>query len=181
MSCCDKLKLNIGAGSTKIKGYKSVDADAGCKPDIHCNIVNGLPVEAKTVDTILFLHTIEHIQKRHHATILLEFHRVLIDSGRLVISYPEFSRIIQNWLDNKQGKREFWEATVYGCQRTLTDYHVSAMHTPEFLELLTEVGFKVIETKQERGEEYNTIIECVKSVPLPTYEDLIRDEVFGSV
>lgn len=173
------MKLNIGSGTCVIEGYKSVDADAGCKPDIHCNILNGIPVPDESVERILFLHTIEHIQKSQHPFVLKEFHRILQPEGTLVIAYPEFSIILQNWLDNKQGIRHFWEHTIYGCQRTQADFHVSAMDTKSFIELVQEMGFKDITYRPDATEPFNTILECTKGVPLPTYADIIKEAVFS--
>ncbi len=170
------MKLNIGAGSTVLEGYKSVDINPESKPDILCNIVTGIPVDAESVERILFLHTIEHIQKRFHPDIFREFHRILKSDGILVIAYPEFEAVCRNWLENKHGKKMFWEATMFGCQRSPADFHVCAMVTDELKDLLEEVGFKTVEVRSEVGEPYNTIVECSKTSPLPNYEQLVWEE-----
>src|SRR5216683_2682763 len=116
----DTIRLNLGAGSSRIPGYLSVDVESSVKPDVVCNFTKDrLPYKDNEIQEILFFHTIEHIERKYHKFI--------------------FSEIVQNWLDNKNGQREFWEHTVYGLQRYPSDFHVVAMHTPHFKLLLEEL------------------------------------------
>jgi len=169
----DTIRLNLGAGSSRIPGYLSVDVESSVKPDVVCNFTKDrLPYKDNEVQEILFFHTIEHIERKYHKFILSEIHRVLRSDGILLISYPEFSEIVQNWLDNKNGQREFWEHTVYGLQRYPSDFHVVAMHTPHFKLLLEELGFRNVGITVEPQETYNTIIKAWKGIPFVNYEKL---------
>lgn len=171
------LKLNLGCGSNKIPGCVNIDAEKSCKPDLVLDFVrNPLPYQDNTVKEIFFFHTIEHIRKRFHRLIFNEMHRVLIPAGQLYVSYPNFEKCVKNWLDNKQGRREFWEATVYGLQRYKSDYHVCAMVPQELEQLLREVGFNNLHSVPELNEEYNYITLAYKCQPYKQYEEMIAKD-----
>lgn len=166
------MNLNLGSGTSKFDGYISVDVNPSVKPQVVAD-VRALPFKTESVSTVLLLHTIEHIEKKFHIFLFTEIHRVLESEGKFVLVFPEFKQCVQNWLDNKLGKRDFWEATIYGRQASKDDFHVCAMYTDEVLELLQELGFKNLVAKPEI-EAFNTVIIGFKGTPLPTYEEMIR-------
>lgn len=177
------LKLNIGCGDSKIDGYINIDAERKCKPDIVLDITEEqLPHKANTVDEILFFHCIEHIRKLLHRKILLEFYRVLKNDSKLYITYPNFWECAQRWHANSSGRREFWEATLFGRQLYSGDYHVCAM-SPEYLTaLLYECGFEVLISKPEPDEAYNTMTIAAKSgKPMSFYEDIVAQDMQNMV
>lgn len=158
------MKLNLGCGSNKIKGYINIDCEKSCKPDKVWNFIKKpLPFRKNSVKEILFFHTIEHIRKIYHKQLLLDFHRVLAPGGHLYISYPNFWECAQRWHDNTAGQRTFWEATIYGRQLYGSDFHVCAIDPNELTFMLTEAGFIDIKTNPECLEEFNSITVAVKS------------------
>lgn len=176
--------LNLGCGDNLIRlddiEVINVDANPEFKPDVVCNItVDRLKLEDKTVDTIWIFHMIEHITKTNRPNVLLECNRVLKTGGNLILTYPEFSECSKRFLDNTNGNREFWEATLYGRQAHGFDFHVVPMHTPTFKHELIDYGFKVGNIKSELEEEYNTIIDCEKIRDVVTRESIIAKEVCG--
>lgn len=173
-----ELKLNLGCGSIKLKGYVNIDVEKSCKPDMVANFVSEqLRYANNSISEIVFFHTIEHIQKRFHKRILAECWRILKPVGRLILSYPEFLKCVDNWKKNYRGKKEFWEATIFGRQFYLSDYHISLMHTPDVREVLQDCGFVDIVHKSEVDEPYNSIVTAVKGDQPIDYESLIKDYV----
>ncbi len=169
-------KLNLGCGSNKIEGFINIDIEPSTKPDLVCNfITDKLPYKDNSIDEVVLYHTIEHISKRYHNKILLEIWRVLNPKGLFYLSYPEFTKCYKNWIINYKGKREFWEATIYGRQLYPSDFHVCIMHTNSFKEVLIDCGFNKIIEAPEIGETYNTIIQCSKGPKSPKYEDLMKN------
>src|SRR5215475_13666801 len=155
------MKLNVGCGSNKIKGYINIDSLKQNKPDLVLDIVRDqFPYKKESVSEILFFHCIEHIQKKYHRKILLEFNRILKLDGKLLISFPEFWYCAKLWKENANGMREFWEATLYGRQLYPGDFHVCAMSTDELTELLYQCGFGDVESFQEPDEVFNTVVTC---------------------
>lgn len=172
------IRLNLGCGEARINDFINIDLNEDFKPDLVLNfITNRLPYEDESVNEIVMFHTIEHIEKRFHASILREIHRVLKKDGVFFISFPEFSKILQNWLENKLGDRVFWEATIYGRQTSKGDYHVSAIDTDDFTFVLRQNGLSPVNAVPEPLDDYNTIMRCVKSTPATLYERVIYDDM----
>ena len=174
------IKLNLGCGKNKLDDYVNIDIDPSSAADIIIDIKQGLPLSAHCVDEILLFHSIEHIEEKYHNFLLTEFHRVLKDEAYLYISYPEFKKCATNYINNYKGEREFWKHTIYGLQRSKSDFHVSLMDTEVFADLLQEIGFKDIEYQPEKDEPFNTILRCRKTIAPRTYEDLVEQEIFHS-
>ncbi len=172
------MKLNLGCGMNKLKGFVNVDKEPSCKPDRLCDFVHGnLPYKAGTVEEVVLFHTIEHIQKRFHKQILGEVFRVLKPGGTFLVSYPDFEKCAMNWISNHKGQRDFWEKTIYGRQLFPADFHVCAMHTPSFKLMLLESGFETVKTSNEKHNDFNAIVRAVKSTAFVNYETLCEEDM----
>jgi predicted SAM-dependent methyltransferase len=176
-------RYNFGCGNLKLKGYVNIDIDESLEPDLIVNLIDPpfVNVESNSASQILFIHTIEHIDKKFHFNILIEFQRILHETGTIYIAFPEFEKIVKNWLVNYQGKRDYWEATVYGRGLSEHDRHVTAMRSIEVQELMLECGFKNVKITPEPGADYNTLISANKGVRLPTYEEHIIEKTYGTI
>ena len=168
------IKLNLGCGNNKIEGYLNVDSYVESKADMIVDIRKGLPWADNSVEEILFFHAIEHIEEKFHQALLDEFWRVLIPEGLILISYPEFEKCAQNYIENYRGMREFWKNTIYGLQRYPGDYHVALMNSDVLSEKLLETGFINIEWKAEQFEPYNSIMKAQKGPAYRSYEQLLE-------
>lgn len=174
------MKINYGAGETKLKGYINIDIEESVKPDLLLDIrKQPFPYENDSVDEITCIHNIEHIEYKYHETIFTEFHRVLKKDGRLFLAYPEFEICSKYFLENHKGLKDFWRATLYGRQLYPGDYHVTPMITRDLIWMLTDLGFVGIASNPEPMQEFNTFLVCFKGKKLRTHEDLVREEVFG--
>lgn len=172
-------KLNLGCGLCKLDGYLNVDIDAELKPDAIVDLTKPFPFEKEQFEEVLFFHTIEHISKSFHPQMLSEIHRVLKPEGKVFIGYPEFSVCAKFWLDNKRGKRDFWEACIYGRQTSAADFHVALMDSAELKDMLLSLGFDNIIYKAEEHNEQYTLLTAVKGTPRITYEEHVKEVVFG--
>lgn len=172
-------RLNLGCGSNKIDDCMNVDINESNNPDIVFDIKLEFPLARGLFDEVYLFHTIEHIEKTHHRHIFLEVNRVLKEGGIFYLSYPEFAKICNNWLTNFQGKREFWEATIYGRQLYPSDYHVAAMDSDNVKNELEICGFYDLKFYPEpEGDWYNTVVRAVRTVPQKMYEEVLFNEVF---
>ena len=171
--------LNLGCGETKITGAVNVDVNPSTGCDLTFDIKKPFPLEDKSFDKVCLFHCIEHIEKNFHFPVFKEIHRVLIDGGTLLLAYPEFSEILQNWLNNALCDREFWEATIYGRQKYPGDYHYCGIHTPNLIEELRGIGFKIERHGPEPSQTFNTMMVCTKGEPLPTYEEVLYKEILA--
>lgn len=177
------LKLNLGCGKARYDGFINIDIEESLHPDVLCDFRKSLPYEDKSVDSILLIHTIEHIEAKYHVDMLFEFNRVLRVGGGLTIAYPEFSKCAMNYINNYRGQREFWKNTLYGRQLYPADFHVTLMDTDEFKCVLRDCGFCQINSHAEPSpEEHNTILICRKSnLPVVSREQVLQSELFGVV
>lgn len=175
------IQYNFGCGHNKLEGFINVDVEPSVEPDEVMDFLKPLPIETGTVDRIVFFHVIEHIHESHHPNLLLEFHRILRDGGEIFIAYPEFAKIAHNWLDNYKGHRTHWKHCIYGLQRYPSDYHVSLMSSDEFKELLTRCGFENLRFKEEAQAPWNTVVKGTKGIIQPSYEDVLRQEIFADL
>jgi predicted SAM-dependent methyltransferase len=173
--------LNLGCGQNKIPGTINIDVEEKVNPDVVGDFtkLKGLPYEDASVDTVYLFHVIEHIEEFKHASTLFEIWRVLKPRGTFYVSYPEFNKVAKNYLDNKEGRRDFWKATIYGRQLYKSDYHVALMDTHYFRYFLMQMGFSNIEVSEEPHYDYNTVIKCKKGEATKSHEDFIKSEVFG--
>lgn len=168
----EQVILNLGCGEGKISGAINIDINSASNPDVVADVRRKLPYETNSVDEVIFYHTIEHIEKRYHQDIFRELNRILKPEGILNLSYPEFTEIVENWKTNKYGKKDFWEMTIYGAQRSQSDFHVAIMHTPDVKLELIKAGFKILLAVPEPIESFNTYIRASKD-KLLTYEDVL--------
>lgn len=171
-------RINLGCGTTKYAGWINIDIEPSVQPDIVCDFRHtGLPFDGESMDMVLMSHVIEHIEKPLWEQIFAELWRVLVPGGKLRLMYPEFREIAQRWLDNKQGQREFWEATIYGRQLYPGDYHVSAVDSRDLVLMLSESGWKLVQHGTEPApNEFNSFLEMEKVAKPLTREDIMRQE-----
>lgn len=178
-SYTDCKSLNLGCGFNRISSAWNIDSNAEAQPDQVVDLtVFPWPFADKSFEMVYFFHTIEHIPSKFHPAILDEIHRILKSNSFLCISYPEFTKCASNYINNIQGNRGFWEATIYGRQTDKWDFHVALMDTDFFKLLLKKHGFRVMAYKPEPDAAYYTFLTAEKCSKQKTYEDVIREEIF---
>jgi SAM-dependent methyltransferase len=80
-----EVRVNIGAGQTRIPGF--INVDISNKADISLDVgKDPLPFADSSVDVIFSYHTLEHIPDYLFA--LSEIHRVLKHGGRFLVGLP---------------------------------------------------------------------------------------------
>lgn len=164
-------KLNLGCGQGKIDGFINVDADGSLGPDACFDIRRPFPYEKDSCSLVVMYHTIEHIRKCYWPIIFLEISRVLIKDGEFYITFPEFLKCVEAWKENKKGKREFWEHTIFGRGVNVLDNHVAIADSDQMRQILIQCGFELTYIGPQPGTdgEYS-LIKC-KNVKALTVED----------
>lgn len=171
------MTLNLACGNNSIKGCINVDKFVD-KCDIKCDITN-LPFKDGSVDTVFLFHAIEHFEELKQIDLLKHIWQKLKPEGRLVLSYPEFTKCAQNYINNYKGMRDFWKATIYGRQLNPGDYHYTLMDSVFFKDLLAQLGYKNITVQPEPNEPYNTVVKCQKGNLPITQEALYRKIIWN--
>lgn len=82
------MKLNLGAGATKIEGYLNVDILELEGVDIVCDVTKGLPLEKDSVDEIYAAHFVEHIDDT--VGLMKEIYRVCKNGALVRFKMPYF-------------------------------------------------------------------------------------------
>ena len=85
------LKLNLGCGYKKIKGFINIDQSEQCEPDLLLNLENTpYPFKSSSVDYIRMDSVLEHfpIPPNNFFRILRELHRIAVNGAILDIFCP---------------------------------------------------------------------------------------------
>lgn len=174
------LKLNVGAGNTKIEGFLGIDIWKGDGVDHIINIcTEKLPFEDGSAEMIVMSHVIEHLEEKYQPYILDEFWRVLCPGGKIMFAYPEFKIIAQHYIDDTRGMRDYWKMTIYGRQAHAGDFHITLMDTDYFVQTLEDHGFDVIKREIQFGSDFNTLLVAQKATKPDKREDVLAQEIFG--
>ena len=82
------MKLNLGCGYRKLRDYINIDIRENVRPDLVCDIENGLPFKDGTVDEVRAFDILEHIKIGMTISAIEEIWRVLVDGGMLYHMTP---------------------------------------------------------------------------------------------
>lgn len=93
----DPLKLNIGCGEVKLKGWVNIDIDPKYKPDIILDIRRRLPFATNSIGFIYNEHLFEHFTYEEGERVLREFYRCLKTDGVLRMAMPDLDYNIQKY------------------------------------------------------------------------------------
>src|SRR5258708_3710895 len=85
------LKLNLGAGKSRMPGFLSVDSIPFDGLDVIADLTKPWPWEENSVDEIHMSHVLEHFTGIERVHIFNEMHRVLIKGGKAVIITPHWA------------------------------------------------------------------------------------------
>ncbi|MBI4656980.1 MAG: methyltransferase domain-containing protein [Elusimicrobia bacterium] len=137
------MKLNIGCGGNRLRGYVNIDSNPGLRPD---RIMQAYDLDFKSgsVEEITANHLIEHLGFFKTKYFLSECFRVLKTGGILKIETPRIEKTFKIFLKAKNARvREKALGWVYGAE---TDGMGHKYCFPvELMEKLTaEAGFKIL-------------------------------------
>ncbi len=83
------MKLNLGCGMKKLKGFVNCDISKEVKPDKVVDITKKLPFKNNSVEEVLMSHILEHTQKP--IEVMKEIYRVCKRNAIIRIYVPYFS------------------------------------------------------------------------------------------
>jgi len=144
--------LNLGSGSTRIKGFLNVDASHRTPCDIVARI-DKMKLSSDSVLAIYASHVFEHVPRTPAAASLAEWYRVLKPGGKLYICVPDQEVLFRVYLDNlplyhtRDGKCLVDRACylTYGGQVNRHDFHFYGYSFTTLRHLLQSVGYKNVQ------------------------------------
>lgn len=97
------MKLNIGSGPKRIKGYTNVDALEweGSTDVIHDLTRFPYPFQDESVEEILAIEFLEHIHFRKTHDVLRECWRILNPNGKIHIQVPDCGAMMKAYRENR--------------------------------------------------------------------------------
>lgn len=137
----DKKVLEISGGSRPLSsGYLNVDISTAPEVDVITNITNRLPFDDGSIDKIISVATLEHINMHDVHALLCEFYRILKKGGCVEIGVPALNKIIEQY--NNRGCDDVVMRYLHGGLKDQYDVHLFVVDSKRFIAELDKAGFK---------------------------------------
>lgn len=164
-----KIKLHLGCGNVSLKNYINIDVRSLKNVDIVADITSLPFIPDCSVDEIYTCHTFEHISHQKSIDVLKEWFRILKSQGKIIISVPDFERVIQIY---KKTGNNIWniKSILMGEQDYPEDSHYSVFNFNFFEQILKYVGYKKIR-HLENNEKITNKDWSFKNIKVPTGEE----------
>ena len=144
------VRLNIGAGETRMPGFTPVDTILGGE-------AFPLRYEDDSVDEIRAVHVLEHFGVSTIGHVLDDWVRVLKPGGLMRVAVPDMAKIVEMVADPDSME---WQPYLMGGQTGPDDFHKSAFTRKSLTDLLLSAGLGKIESWVSEGR-----IDCA-SLPV---------------
>lgn len=168
------MKLNIGGGYKRYHGFKNVDNDPHCNPDILVNLddVNlVLPIEDNTVTHVLAEHILEHIGDGFFR-LLQELYRICKHGAIIDILVPH--PFHEAFLADPTHKRPILVETFRLFSKTKNLNDIASGGRSSTLAIHHGVDFEVVAYDYVHDGFYD---QMKKNAPYPVLERLFREAV----
>lgn len=143
------MKLHLGSGRKRIPGYRNVDADAACGPDVVATVDDLCELEDKSVSAIYACHVLEHTHREKVGAVLAEWHRVLKPGGELRVAVPDFQTIVRLYNEGTHLER-IW-GLFYGGNKSEWDSHKVIFDYETLCTYLQKAGFHSMRRYEPSG------------------------------
>jgi SAM-dependent methyltransferase len=163
----DFRRMNWGSGEWAEPGWINSDLKEGPGVDIACDIRDGLPLEASSLDYIVSHHALVEIPMSEIVLVLKELRRVLKPGGVLRLGLPDLQNAIRAYQENDRdyflipdedattiGGKFITQVLWYGYTRTLFTHDFAE-------EILQKAGFRDVVSCEfgETKSPYAGIVE----------------------
>ena len=156
------LRLHLGCGEQRIKGYVNIDLRKTKATDLVCNIIK-IPYPDAIVDVIETYHVIEHLPRHLLPKALKEWFRAMAPGAMLIIECPDFDKAVKEYLEGNEKRID----TIFGLQRFPGDTHLFGYNAKRLKKILEEADFKGVQyedpTDYHVKDEPCLRVKCFKS------------------
>lgn len=155
------MKLNLGAGRRKYKGYTCIDIEPKNNPDI---VGDFRQMTFSDIDEIRAEHLLEHFSRDDGLLVLNQWRDWLKPGGVLIVETPDFEYICKGFANQNTGGQYWFTRHAYGSQEAEWAFHRDGWYEAKFRQLFPEIGFDIvsIERNVTRGILPNIKVTAVK-------------------
>jgi SAM-dependent methyltransferase len=134
-------RLNWGCGPCTALGWINADRKAGAGVDLRCDIRDGLPIRANSLDYIVSIHVLQDLMYTDLRPALRELHRILKPGGILRIGLPDLDKAIQAYLHKDRGYFYIPDSDGYSIGTKLVTQIIwyGSVRTPFTFDFLEEI------------------------------------------
>lgn len=140
------MKLDIGSGRKRHRGYKTIDIEEYAKPDYLGDFRN---MSFEDIDEIRTHHLLEHFSRKETLNILKQWHSWLKPGGKIIIETPDFENICKDFIVDMN----WMEQHTYGSQEADWAFHKSGWWEDKFRRYFKIVGFEVLEVRRNKSRK----------------------------
>jgi predicted SAM-dependent methyltransferase len=163
------IKLHLGCGNVYLRDYINIDVRPLKNVDLVADIASLPFIPDFSVNEIYTCHTLEHISHQKIIRVLEEWFRILKHKGKIIISVPDFERIIKIY---KKTGNNIWniKSVLMGEQDYSENMHYSVFNFEFLKQILSHVGFKNIR-RLYSSEKITNKDWSFKKIKVPTGEE----------
>jgi len=145
-------KLNLGSGKNPVKGYINIDIRPEAKDvDMILNCEK-LPFAEKSIDEVFAKDLLEHFGWRKWKKVLREWVRVLKDGGVIKLRFPDLSRIIDEFKDNRMSFERMVQL-IFGDQDYLQNFHKTGLTLELVATELEQLNCTILQAWYDGGRD----------------------------
>jgi predicted SAM-dependent methyltransferase len=134
------MKLHLGCYQKKIHGFVNVDIRPEVEPDLVADVFKLPTIKNNSVDLILAVHVLEHLNREKVILALKRWFEILKKGGKVMISVPDIEAVCEHYIYHKDLK--VLQAFLGGSQKHDYDYHLSHFDFKTLKSILEQIGFK---------------------------------------
>jgi predicted SAM-dependent methyltransferase len=153
VNCGSRLIARIARGCGDIDDPRFINVDARAFPHVHLVSRSAMLAEfgEASADLLYACHVFEHFSFLRQRSILKRWHAVLKPGGRIMLSVPDFDKIVAIFVES--GRRTTCiQEMLMGAQDYPGNFHYAIFTKRHLTGLLEEAGFGDIEEWHPRDE-----------------------------
>lgn len=137
------LRLHLGCGNIKFPGFINIDSRKTKATDYVFD-ASRLPFPKECVELMEIYHMVEHLPKKVFEKALVNWNRILIPGGKLVIECPDFDNAVKEYMEGNFSRIN----NIFGLQRFKGDTHLWGYNPERLSRMLENNGFGAIKLSE---------------------------------
>lgn len=137
-----RSEVHIHFGCGDIDDGRFINVDARALPHVHIVSKSPFlrPFPDGSADSIYCCHAFEHLSYRIQRTVLTRWRQVLKPGGILMLSVPDFDKLVHKYLASGRDPLSI-QGQLMGGQEYVGNFHCAIFTRTQLIDLLYECGF----------------------------------------